>query len=194
MIPSEIKNNYLANTNIEERDFNIIEKKGTYIRIKEKSHLPNIKPIKNKVFIVLDGYISVGTTTKQGNEMTLYIIKEGVVFMHNKSILEKEISHFSYIALSDVHLLQFESLEELESLIFKNKRLTVWYINYLKTSLKRIAFRIEDLLTKSAEERYLRLQNLFPEMLKELKSKHIATFLGITPNSLSRIKANILNK
>lgn len=45
-----------------------------------------------------------------------------------------------------------------------------------------------DLLTKSPEERYLDLLQTFPEILNRVSQKHIASYLGITPQSFSRLK------
>lgn len=48
-----------------------------------------------------------------------------------------------------------------------------------------------ELLTKSAEERYRILSTKFPEIHQRVAQKHIASYLGITPQSLSRIRKNI---
>ena len=45
-----------------------------------------------------------------------------------------------------------------------------------------------DLLTKTAEERYRELLAHYPDALLRLPQKHIASWLGITPESLSRIR------
>ena len=48
-----------------------------------------------------------------------------------------------------------------------------------------------ELMTKSAEERYLDLIKNRPEVLQRIHQKHIASYLGITTQSLSRIRKNI---
>jgi CRP-like cAMP-binding protein len=45
-----------------------------------------------------------------------------------------------------------------------------------------------DLLTKTALQRYETLLEKFPDIIKRTKQKHIASYLGITPQSLSRIR------
>jgi len=44
------------------------------------------------------------------------------------------------------------------------------------------------LLTQTAEERYLAMMQETPELIQNTASKHIASYLGITPESLSRIR------
>lgn len=48
-----------------------------------------------------------------------------------------------------------------------------------------------ELLTKTAEERYKILDARFPDIHQRIAQKHIASYLGITPQSLSRIRKNI---
>ena len=48
-----------------------------------------------------------------------------------------------------------------------------------------------EFLTKTAEERYLDLLKNRPELLQRIHQKHIASYLGITTQSLSRIRKKI---
>ncbi|MFN4082991.1 MAG: Crp/Fnr family transcriptional regulator [Bacteroidia bacterium] len=45
-----------------------------------------------------------------------------------------------------------------------------------------------ELLTKTAEERYKILQSKFPKIEQRIAQKYIASYLGITPQSLSRLR------
>ena len=49
--------------------------------------------------------------------------------------------------------------------------------------------RVQDLLTLTAEERYQKLINNQLDYVQNIPLKHLASFLGITPESLSRIRA-----
>lgn len=48
-----------------------------------------------------------------------------------------------------------------------------------------------EIMTKSVEERYLDLIKNRPEILQRIPQKHIASYLGITAQSLSRIRKKI---
>ncbi len=50
-----------------------------------------------------------------------------------------------------------------------------------------------DLLTLSAEERYLKFIENRPEEALQIPLKHIASYLGMTPASLSRIRKNLIS-
>ncbi len=47
------------------------------------------------------------------------------------------------------------------------------------------------LLNKSAEERYLDLFSERPELIKKIPLKYIASYIGITPQALSRIRRRV---
>jgi hypothetical protein len=47
-----------------------------------------------------------------------------------------------------------------------------------------------NLLTKTASERYVLLTKKYPRISERIPKKHIASFLGITPQSLSRLEKN----
>jgi CRP-like cAMP-binding protein len=48
-----------------------------------------------------------------------------------------------------------------------------------------------ELLTKSAKERYIILLQQFPNIQNRIAQNHIASYLGITPQSLSRIRRQL---
>lgn len=51
--------------------------------------------------------------------------------------------------------------------------------------------RLESIQFHTAEERYIKLLKENPKIIQRIPLKHIASFLGITPVSLSRIRAQI---
>lgn len=51
-----------------------------------------------------------------------------------------------------------------------------------------------DILTKTATERYIELQTRQPKIIQRTPQKHIASYLGITPQSLSRIRNEYAQK
>lgn len=48
-----------------------------------------------------------------------------------------------------------------------------------------------DLLTRTAKDRYIQLLQKFPQIQQRVAQKHIASYLGITPQSLSRLRREI---
>jgi CRP-like cAMP-binding protein len=54
--------------------------------------------------------------------------------------------------------------------------------------------RISDSLSASAEERYLKFIKTYPQLFEQVTQNQIASYLGITPQSLSRIRKELTQK
>ena len=52
--------------------------------------------------------------------------------------------------------------------------------------------RMQSLLNENAEERYINLVNDRPHLLSEIPLKYIASYIGVTPQALSRIRKRLL--
>jgi CRP-like cAMP-binding protein len=50
------------------------------------------------------------------------------------------------------------------------------------------------LLKKSAEERYMMFHKMYPHLENRISQYHIASYLGITPVSLSRLRKSLTKK
>lgn len=64
-------------------------------------------------------------------------------------------------------------------------------VQILEQALERNKQRIIDITTLSAEDRYLKLMKEHPEIIKHIPIKYIASYLGLNPGSLSRIRSTI---
>jgi CRP-like cAMP-binding protein len=95
----------------------------------------------------------------------------------------------------------FEVLTDCEVTIFSKKTLDELYQKYKKWEFigrKMAEFAYIDmdlfyynLLTKTPKKRYLYLKKTMSNLLEDVSQYHIASYLGITPVSLSRIKKSL---
>ena len=60
--------------------------------------------------------------------------------------------------------------------------------------LKNIMLDNEDRRNKTPQARYLKFQNQFPQAFNRIPLKYIASYLGIEPQSLSRIRKRMTPK
>lgn len=61
----------------------------------------------------------------------------------------------------------------------------------LATSMMKSEQRIYSFISMEAKDRYTLIMKEQPELIKMAKQEHIASYLGITPSSLSRIKRSL---
>ena len=64
----------------------------------------------------------------------------------------------------------------------------------LRRSYIHIQKRLVSILSKSAEENYLEFQQRYPDLIQRLPQYHIASYLGISPEFLSKIIARTTRK
>lgn len=86
--------------------------------------------------------------------------------------------------------IEFETFQEL---FHKIEGFREWGRAWMSRQLFISKQRSIEMLTKSATERYLTLLNEKPEIIQQAPLKHIASYLGITDTSLSRIRKEILH-
>lgn len=127
---------------------------------------------------------------KDGNDVTEYFAFENDMIIRAESLFTGKPSKKAIQAIINTELIGipasnleilFESYPEIERLF--RKIMEVSFVSYVN--------RMESLQFHSAEERYLQLLNDFPALLERIPLKFIASYLGITQVSLSRIRSNI---
>lgn len=82
-------------------------------------------------------------------------------------------------------------MKEIKKLIFEHEQLKNVYLLLLENALRYKIYREHTFLVENAMERYLHFKKLYPQLCVNVKQQYIATYLGITPESLSRIRRSI---
>lgn len=91
-------------------------------------------------------------------------------------------------ALEDCELLLIEK-PQWEKLFIEVPKFERFFRLLLQNAYVSMQRRIADNLSLSAEERYFNFISQYPHFEQRLSGKQIASYLGITPESLSRIRA-----
>ncbi|MDO6744748.1 Crp/Fnr family transcriptional regulator [Tenacibaculum soleae] len=176
---------------INDNDWKFFTSKLALIKIKKRTKILKIGEIENHISFINKGVVR------------FYIPKEDK---------EKEITFgfcFSneFVSAYDSFLTQQPSLYELEALT----DIEMWSIShddlqevYNKTSIGNTLGRLsserlylikskreQSLLNETAEERYLKLFDERPKLIKEIPLKYIASYIGVTAQALSRIRKRI---
>lgn len=91
-----------------------------------------------------------------------------------------EESTIMFCKTTDIRLLMKESVE-----------LKGIWITLLESGMRYKIYRENGFLVENATERYLHFKKQYPGLCERVAQKHIATYLGITPESLCRIKNSL---
>jgi CRP/FNR family transcriptional regulator, anaerobic regulatory protein len=135
--------------------------------------------------------ILVYIQTTDGVEKVCDILCEPSWFTYLKSLVGGIPSDMTIKALEDsvIYTISKTGLEELQH-TFPNALLL--RATLVEQSFMAIAERNIDLASLDAEERYKRFVRDFPHLVQRVPQYYIASFLGIQPQSLSRIRKNLL--
>lgn len=96
-------------------------------------------------------------------------------------------------ALEDSEVLAIE-INDFELLLQKIPKLEKMFRILLQRAFSAHQRRIIENMSLPAEQRYLRFIEQFPKMAGRFPQKQIASYLGITPESLSRIRNQLTKK
>jgi CRP-like cAMP-binding protein len=146
--------------------------------------------IEKKAYFLVRGIVKISVIREDGEERILEFFFPGNFFSAYTSFLTQKPSKVEIEALTccDVEVIEYADIQDAYThSILANKlgRLVAeqYYISKTK--------REKDFLTKSATERYLELVDKRPELVKQIPVHAIAKYLGIKPESLSRIRKEI---
>ena len=83
--------------------------------------------------------------------------------------------------------------DKIESLAFCNPEIGLLYRKMLEWSLIESQIKADTLRFESASDRYTKLMQKHPEIIKRTPLVYIASLLQMTPETLSRVRAGVIN-
>lgn len=141
------------------------------------------------IYFVHKGFIRI-FYYKEGKEVTEWLTGENHFFFSIESFFEKTPSHLIIEALEDSEIIQL-SKKGLDTLRRQNLEVANLMIEWISGSLVLSQKRMNSIQFETAKQRYDHLLKQQPEMLNKVPLQYIASFLGITQETLSRIRAKI---
>jgi len=143
------------------------------------------KTNKNLIFL-LKGVARAYSINDKGQELNDYIRAEGHL-MGDARVFGDDVQILNIEAIGEIHFLKFD-ITKLEVLGYKNVEIMKFYLNFLKEIILTFSYRLNTFVTMTPKERYLDLIRWNPILIESTFDKHLASFLGMTPLTLHRIK------
>lgn len=126
---------------------------------------------------------------REDNEVTFWFGKEGDVLISISSLMKNEKGYENIELLEDSELYRLDT-NKLRKLFDEDIHIVNWGRRLAERALITTENRLIDLQILSATSRYQKLINEAPDFLQRVQLGYIASYLGITQVSLSRIRAN----
>ena len=185
--------NIKKKVDVTEQDFEQFLALTKPLNIKKNDFFLHEGDIAKYMAFVNSGVLYSYTIDKKGNKHVVQIALEDYWVSDLFSFLTQEACIFNVQAIesSEITLLGKDNFEKVCATIPVFERFfRMLFQNALVASQRRVS----RIYGKSAEERYLELIKRNPKIIQRVPQHYIASFLGIKPQSLSRIRNNLYNK
>lgn len=175
---------------IPEADQEICRKFFKPIMVKKDTILAPAGTIHKHHNFIVSGFMRMYHHDENAEEITTDINDGPRFFTSYHHFMERTVSNENLHCITDCELLQIER-EDVETSAKLGTTQMDYSVKILQAHLQKDKQRIIDLATLSAEERYLKLMKNHPSIIQNIPLKYIASYLGINPGSLSRIRKEI---
>ncbi len=156
-------------------------------KIRRKQFLLQEGDVCNRMAFVEKGSLYSYSTDAKGNQRVIQFAFEGWWISDLYSFFTKEPSSLNIEALEDSELLLLDH-EQHEYLLKNVPQYETYTRMILQNAYVALQRRIEGTIGLTAEEKYSRFLNQYPTCLNRVPQHLIASYLGITPETLSRIR------
>jgi len=193
MDKTNLKTFLTSNLDINDKDMLSVLENCETKKVKKDEFLLRANEHCKHTFFVEKGLLRQYAIDKKGKEHILSFAPE------NWWVTDRESAYFnlpsayfiqaledSEVVLIDEHFLQWLS-EKVKSFTDFNNRL-------LHNHIRQLQNRVNLLLSSSAEDRYLQFIKMYPDILLRVPQTMVASYLGITPESLSRVRKALARK
>ena len=182
--------NLERHVNLKDEEFRIFSNAMRLRKLKNKEFLIKSGEIARSTYFVNKGLLRLYQIQEDGTEKTALFAKEEWWVSDLYSFYsQKPAIHFLQ-ALENSEILEL-SKSKLEELFFQIPKLERFFRILQQNAFISQNERVMDMLTKSANERYLTFIKKYPKAELRISQKHIASYLGISPEFLSKMKKDI---
>ncbi len=152
-------------------------------------HVLEIGKIERDIYFISKGIVRAFTLV-DGKEVTFWVGKEGATIVSMMGYVKNEPGYETMELMEDSELYVIKRAK-LQQLYNEDIHIANWGRRFAETELLDAEVRVITLLLSTATERYRDLLDNQSDLLQRLPLGCIASYLGITQVSLSRIRASI---
>jgi len=185
-------NSFKQITDFTDSELEVVLKHFEKKNLKKKTNLLQAGKIANEVYFIVDGCMRL-FCDKEGEEISTYFFTEQMFAGAYDSFISRKPSRHSIETLEDCEVLAL-TYPALQDLYVEFPKMNEFIRKAIEERFVVLHDLFTDYILNSPEERYLSLQKERPDLLNRISQHQIASFIGITPVSLSRIRNRVARK
>lgn len=147
----------------------------------------------DKIFFLDKGFVRMYYLDKNGDEINYRFTDCQNFFLDFQSFLTKRPSLFYWQAIQKVEVLTI-SYQEVQDVYKKSNTWNLFGRLIAEQVYLQLNERVEMLLFMQPMERYMQMLQKYPNIISQIPQLHIASFLGIKPETLSRIRKKMASR
>ncbi|HQS24131.1 MAG: Crp/Fnr family transcriptional regulator [Chitinophagaceae bacterium] len=159
-------------------------------KIRKKQYLLQEGNICRHLAFVEKGLLRSYNVDEKGIEHMIHFAWEGWWMADMLSFLSNEPSTYHIDAIEEAELLLI-SQTDFEEMLLKVPVMERYFRILFQNNIISKERRLISSISNSAEEKYIHLTATNPELIKRIPQQLVASYLGITPETLSRIKKKL---
>lgn len=169
----------------------IIAKHTTVARLPEGQRFPLPEQVGHQGVFIVEGVMGVYSVDETGKETIIRLVAEGdfTMYLEDYAKLTPDIN-YHWETLTEATVLTW-GMDEIE---FLARHVPNWYWLNLKitqTVILRFAIERGQMLNDDATTRYIKFSRNYPHVISRIPLRIVANYLGIAPQSLSRIRQKL---
>lgn len=178
------------NEHLSAADYELISQKHHLVTFEKGAFILEHSQSLNAYYILLDGCVHSFANNSNGNSTTIYLFTPHEVVIDVNALFQRKQTVENWQCLTKCTLLQisFEDFQELYHSLYGFRE---WGRTWMANELFQLKERSIAMRTHSAKERYEELLKNKPYIFSLVPLKLIASYLGITDTSLSRIRKEL---
>jgi len=169
-----------------DEDLSLLLSIGEYVELKSRENIIRAGKLDQRIFFILEGMVRGYYINSEGEEINVFLRPKHTQSGAPDSLFSNVPTKYNFETVTHSHLLLFP-FPKIVALSETNPRFAQFQLAGFQENIQTLIFRVESLVDKLPEERYDELLEKKPQFFDTALNKHIANYLGITPNSLSRI-------
>src|SRR6478735_6395766 len=171
-------------------EISILQSKCTHKHFRKHQYILQQGEFSRVENFIVDGLTRTYEVDEKGQEHILQFGMEDWWIGDMYSFLSGKPSAFNIDCLEDTEVLQITK-PNLDQLYSEVPKMNQYFRLLLEKALITTNQRIIASLRKTAAERYLEFLEKYPRIDQRVSNHQIASFLGITPQSLSRVRRDL---
>lgn len=189
----QFKKYIIENTGLSENEYKELEHLVYSIEVKKGTVLLKESQICDRAFFVCKGILRCYTVDEMGKDHIIQFAAENWWIADRSSFYFDEPSELYIDVIEDAELVYIHK-DFIKNALQISQKFSSYNSLALQRNIRQMQKRINYLLSASAEKKYLDFIETYPKITLRVPLQMIASYLGITPESLSRVRKELARK